>query len=280
MGNVSVFLDAGYLYRQGSLAVLGARLGRHEVALDATRFVRELTDWIETSYPADTLLRTYWYDGAKRGVPTLDQLDIAALPFVKLRLGRISSSGQQKGVDTLVLRDLMVLSQERSIHRAVVVSGDEDLREGIEYAQDRGVWVAVAGIDAEGDRAQSIELVRAADETLSLPAELLEHSLSRRPSVEEPNALDRPPGASAALTASQAAELAALADAFARDWCGKAAASEIAAVAAGFPKIPRELDSLLLQRAVRDSGVYNIDEESRRAIRAAFWAIIDAETSA
>jgi uncharacterized LabA/DUF88 family protein len=54
----------------------------------------------------------------------------------------------------------MVLSQERSIHRAVVLSGDEDLREGAEYAQGRGVRVAVVGVDPNGDRSQSVLLPR------------------------------------------------------------------------------------------------------------------------
>jgi uncharacterized LabA/DUF88 family protein len=184
MGSVSIFVDAGYLYKQGSGAVLNAKLGRHEVSLDAHKFVEELVGWVCQLYPDDGLLRTYWYDGARQGVPTPDQLDVAALSFVKLRLGRINSSGQQKGVDTLIVRDLMVLSQERSIHRAVVLSGDEDLREGIEYVQDRGVRVAVVGIDAHGDRSQSVELVREADE----PGSAASHP-DRRP--EQEGASDR-----------------------------------------------------------------------------------------
>ena len=65
----------------------------------------------------------------------------------------------------------MVLSQERSIDRAVVLAGDEDLREGIEYAQDRGVLVTVIGIaDRRGGTSQSLELRREADECLALTA--------------------------------------------------------------------------------------------------------------
>lgn len=39
----------------------------------------------------------YWYDGAVDAVPTADQQMIAALPKIKLRLGRITG-GRQKGV--------------------------------------------------------------------------------------------------------------------------------------------------------------------------------------
>lgn len=278
MGNVSIFIDAGYLFKQGSAAVLGVKLGRHEVALNAKRFVEDLAVWVCQRYPADELLRTYWYDGARRGVPTDDQLDVAALSFVKLRLGRINSAGQQKGVDTLVVRDLMVLSQERSIHRAVVLSGDEDLREGIEYVQDRGVRVAVLGIDANGDRSQSVELVREADESLVLPPDMLVSSLSRKAS---PSGLVSSPQIA---LATQATPIAVAdsgvhsdhAEQFARDWLAKATSSELAALVSGRPRIPRDLDALLLQHTARASGVHTIADEPRRAMRAAFWTAITA----
>ena len=50
---------------------------------------------------------TYWLDAAQDGIPTSEQLGIEALPFFKLRLGRISG-GRQKGVDRLILRDMFV----------------------------------------------------------------------------------------------------------------------------------------------------------------------------
>jgi hypothetical protein len=55
----------------------GAKLGRHQVALDAERSTHELSAWTRKLHAGDDLLRTYWYDGARQGVPTPDQLDIA-----------------------------------------------------------------------------------------------------------------------------------------------------------------------------------------------------------
>ena len=79
------------------------------------------------------------------------------------------AADQQEGVDTLIVRDVMVLSQERSIDRAMVLAGDEDLREGIEYAQDRVVLLTIVGIaDRRGNTSQSIELRREAHEALAL----------------------------------------------------------------------------------------------------------------
>ena len=282
MGSLSLFIDAGYLFKQGAGAVLDTKLGRHELLFDAKAFMTNLRAWVAGLYPEDELLRTYWYDGARQGVPTPDQLDVAALAFVKLRLGRINSAGQQKGVDTLMVRDLMVLSQERSIHRAIVLSGDEDLREGIEYAQDRGVRVAVVGIEANGDRNQSVELVREADENLVLPPELLKETLSKRqPATPAPTKAPATmaPSSTAGEQTAPTTDPAAVAEEFARDWLAKASAEDIAAIVAGRPKVPRTLDALMLQHAVQATGLHTIAEEPRRAMRAAFWRAIDAKTA-
>lgn len=279
MGNVCIFVDAGYLFKQGSGAIFSAKLGRHEVGFDARKFVEDLADWVGQRYPHDELLRTYWYDGAQQGVPTPEQLDVAALPFVKLRLGRINSSGQQKGVDTLIVRDLMVLSQERSIHRAVVLSGDEDLREGVEYVQDRGVRVAVVGIEAMGDRSQSVELVRGADESLVLPQTILATAMSRK---TLPTPAQAPPAAPVVSnrpippSPPAATSYASHAEQFAREWVSKATAEEIAAIVPDRPRVPRELDAHMLQYTVRAANVATIGDEARKVMRQAFWTVIDA----
>ena len=93
----------------------------------------------------------------------------AALPNVKLRLGRINVQGQQKGVDALIYRDLMTLSHERAIADAFLLSGDEDLREGVRTAQDQGVRVTVIGIATREESCnQSRELMYEADEVVTL----------------------------------------------------------------------------------------------------------------
>ncbi len=285
-GRMSIFVDAGYLFKQGAGAVLGAKLGRRDVQLDARGFVGELATWLCGAHPGEELLRTYWYDGAHKGVPSTEQLDVAALPFVKMRLGRINSAGQQKGVDTLMVRDLMVLSQERSIQRAVVLSGDEDLREGIEYAQDRGVRVAVVGINAGGDLSQSPELVREADEALVLPADILANSLARiGPRSSGPPAVPSRP--SPPLTSGSALGMegslssnpfAVHAASFTRAWLAKAPASALSNLVAGRPAIPRDIDAQMLRFAVEQSGIRTIGEEDRRAMRVMFWLVLTTET--
>ena len=281
--NLALFVDAGYLFIQGSLAAFGEKLGRHEIELSGEPFVRSLSEWLCETYPTDEMFRTYWYDGAKGAIPSKQQLDVAALPFVKMRLGRINSAGQQKGVDTLIVRDLMVLSQERSIQRAVVLSGDEDLREGIEYAQDRGVRVAVLGIDASGRSSQSRELVREADQALTLPSEILTANLTRIvvPALTSARTTAASPveGAAGRSTSPLLGKCVAAAETFARSWTEKATADEIAALVEVYPKIPSVIDGNLLRQVAGACAVYELDEESRRTARQSFWTTIKSVAS-
>ena len=57
------------------------------------------------------------------------------LDNVKLRLGQLNSAGQQKGVDSLIVTDLMELARNKAISDAVVVTGDEDIRIAVQIAQ-------------------------------------------------------------------------------------------------------------------------------------------------
>jgi uncharacterized LabA/DUF88 family protein len=280
--NLAIFVDAGYLYKQGALAAYGSALKRHEVSLEAKEFVDQLTRYVMGQFPDDELFRTYWYDGSKGGVASNEQLSVAALPYVKFRRGRINSAGQQKGVDTLIVRDLMVLSQERSIQRAVVLSGDEDLREGIEYAQDRGVRVAVLGIEASGGASQSTELVREADQVLALPPEILQASLvrvvvaapdaTRLSTSSSGGSAASPPGGVSTSTHDSVVDAARE---YAQVWTSAATESDVAALMAQQPGLPKELDSELLKSVVNKTGIYPLDEDQRKSARGAFRAVVD-----
>jgi hypothetical protein len=160
---VCIFVDAGYFYDQGSIAMSGKRHPRTALLFNPEEFFTMFIPWVE-EFTNGRVHRVYWYDGARNMVPDDKHIAIDSQPLVKLRLGRLTHDGGQKGVDTLIVRDLMVLSQERTIQQAVVVTGDDDLREGIEYAQDRGVLVHLVGIrDSDGLTSQSEELCRIVD---------------------------------------------------------------------------------------------------------------------
>ena len=165
---VCIFVDAGYFYDQGAIAISGRKHSRTAIQFDPTAFFAEFSSFAER-LTGGKVHRIYWYDGAKNMVPDDRHIAIDSQPFVKLRLGRLTLDGGQKGVDTLMVRDLMVLSQERTLQQAVVLTGDDDLREGIEYAQDRGVLVHLVGIkDSDGLTSQSEELSRIVDQVSTI----------------------------------------------------------------------------------------------------------------
>jgi uncharacterized LabA/DUF88 family protein len=112
------------------------------VRLDLARMRASLLELAgELARPAN-VLRMYWYDACPDGTPSPWHDHLAHLPDVKLRLGELRGSpARQKGVDTLLVHDLIVLAQERSITDAVLITGDEDMREAVSYAQERGVRV-------------------------------------------------------------------------------------------------------------------------------------------
>lgn len=165
---VCIFVDAGYFYDQGAIAISGRKHPRAAIQFDPAAFFTEFSSFAER-LTSCKLHRIYWYDGAKNMVPDDRHIAIDSQPFVKLRLGRLTLDGGQKGVDTLMVRDLMVLSQERTLQQAVVLTGDDDLREGIEYAQDRGVLVHLIGIkDSDGLTSQSEGLSRIVDQVSTI----------------------------------------------------------------------------------------------------------------
>jgi hypothetical protein len=98
MDRVAVFVDAGYVFAQGSVLQAGRKLPRGEVALDHAAAVTALTEFAQSVSGAQ-LLRIYWYDGTSTG-PTAQHLTLAHLDGVKVRLGLVNSVGQQKGVDS------------------------------------------------------------------------------------------------------------------------------------------------------------------------------------
>lgn len=158
MQRVAVFVDAGYLFAQGSVAINGQKVVRSDLALSARAVVEELKDFVDRTTAHCSLLRIYWYDGAPPGTRmSAEQAAIADLDDIKLRLGFINSFGEQKGVDALIVTDMIELARQRAISDAIIVSGDEDIRPGVVIAQNYGVRVHLLGIGrARASQARSL----------------------------------------------------------------------------------------------------------------------------
>lgn len=88
------------------------------------------------------LLRIYWYDGLdKNGNPSPINIKISLLDDIKMRYGTINSYNQQKGVDGLIIADLINLAQNKAITSALLISGDADLTPDVVAAQMLGIRV-------------------------------------------------------------------------------------------------------------------------------------------
>ncbi len=237
-----------------------------QLRLDADGVAAALTAIAETSCQL-RVLRTYWYDGARDGVPTPSQQRIAALPNLKLRLGRVNTRNEQKRVDALIYRDLMTLARERAIADAFLLSGDEDLREGVRAAQDMGVRVTLFGIPPTSQEYnQSRELVNEADEIVILTnTQLSPHFALVEPELPMPE-----PGLAA--EAGLLDKVHGCATEFATEWRSRATEADKAALSAQRPRIPRTLDIELIKAAESVLAVsLRGNDPAHRALRKTFW---------
>lgn len=180
MDRVAVFVDAGYLFAQGSVALAGQKLPRGGMILDHERAIEHL-EAFAVRVSGMPLLRVYWYDGTSTG-PTAQHLTLAHLARVKLRLGFVNTFGEQKGVDSLIVTDMIALARNRAMADAVLLSGDEDLRVGVQQAQEFGVRVHLLGIRPSRG-SQSLFLLQEADSTNEWGSDDLAPFLSCRPPV-------------------------------------------------------------------------------------------------
>jgi uncharacterized LabA/DUF88 family protein len=124
----------------------------------------ELTAMAQSKSLGASLLRVYWYDGALSRRLTLEHASLAHMDYIKLRLGFVTGRGQQKGVDSLIVTDLIDLARNHAITDALVLSGDEDIRIGVQIAQSFGVRVHLVGI-IPSRGSQSIQLLQESDTT-------------------------------------------------------------------------------------------------------------------
>jgi len=211
--HVVAFVDAGFLRAAGE-RLLGLPLGAARI--DVPEAVRWL-EGIVGSLPeidGQRLLRVYWYDGAfdpdhpsflrQRAFHNA----IAQTPGVRLRLGHMQARSEtwrpvvraaavkaglppekfdrdvgvrptyeQKGVDTLLVLDMVTLAQVNAYETAILVTGDRDIAEAVRTAQDLGRRVVLACPRQVGVAA---ELRQLADKVVDVHAGDLQAVVTRR----------------------------------------------------------------------------------------------------
>lgn len=181
MARVAVFVDAGYFFAGGATAISGSVRPRHTLKLNETAAISELRDVATAKSDGGGFLRIYWYDapppGGRMGV---HHTALAFSDHLKLRLGVLNNAGQQKGVDSLIVTDLIELARNNAITDALLVSGDEDVRIGVQIAQSFGVRVHLLGMEPLR-RSLSDLLMQESDTTTEWSAETIRKFLDYVP---------------------------------------------------------------------------------------------------
>lgn len=294
----ALFVDAGWFFAASSDAIFSKLHPRQDLQWDPELLLPALVERAATLVPADSKqLRTYWYDGSRNRLPDPHHVPIAETPDVKLRLGRLTPSGQ-KGVDGLIIHDLIMLSLQGRLEHAVVISGDDDLLEAIESAQRFGTRVHLLEVPFGG---VSRDLLRAFDRRSTLDREFLSQYFELNsptvvtdapPAVDEPSApvavppsapptrpawLDAPlPGETPSLPASGdilTAESAAAQ--FGRQWLADASDAQQLELLSQRPFLGADLDAALLRHASSPEYLNRwLQDDERIVMRETFWSTV------
>ena len=187
----ALYVDVGYLLAAAATRVTGTSL-RKGIVVSYPDLVARLIKDAEAASGLP-LLRLHWYDSGNRpgGNPDSTQEAIGMLPRVKLRLGRTSPQGEQKGVDLRIGLDLAAHGRNRSVDVIYLLSGDDDLSEAVEEAQSHGMQVVLMAVpDRSGKpHAVSRHLIREADDLIVLDGAVVDdtvHVRQLQPETEVP----------------------------------------------------------------------------------------------
>ncbi len=286
MDRSALFVDAGYVLAEGGDLCCGTKKRSAFVCNYATLIPAMITmarshgvgvtqPALMTQHGGLPVLRLYWYDAARNALPTLEHLAIAKLPDVKLRLGRLAGK-HQKGTDALVLRDLMTLARERAMATAFLVSGDEDLREGVVAAQDMGVRVVVIGVPTAQPN-QAATLIQEADEHIMLDLAFWSPHFSLVAPAPTPTPAPAPATTAAPIPTPAPTRVITSANPiyagmeFALAWARQVTGDEIRGLLGQAPRIPVPLDAQLIREAEAIMGPLWDRQDLKRMLRKGFW---------
>ncbi|HET8987820.1 MAG TPA: NYN domain-containing protein, partial [Humibacillus sp.] len=178
----ALYVDVGYLLAASATRVTGTSL-RCGVVVSYPDLVARLIAAAEEA-SGMPLLRVHWYDSGRRsgGAPDGAQEAIGMLPRVKLRLGRISPQGEQKGVDLRIGLDLAAHGRNRVVDVIYLVSGDDDLCEAVEEAQNHGVQVVLMAVPDRAGKPHAVSkhLIREADDLIVLDGSVVDDTVHVR----------------------------------------------------------------------------------------------------
>jgi uncharacterized LabA/DUF88 family protein len=287
MRRVAVFVDAGYFFAQGSIAITGERKARGGGTLHIKKLLEFLEKFATTITKAE-LLRIYWYDGTSTG-PSSQHIAIAVEANVKMRLGFVNAVGQQKGVDSLIVTDMITLARNRAMSDAVLVSGDEDLRVGVQQAQEFGIRVHLVGICPHPDYpqkySQSQFLIQEADAAHMWTKKDISLFLSYTEKTDLPKgivsaAIKKTEPITTAVVTKSVPDIGVTLVEIAKEFAVKIEFELIAGLVGNYEsvkRIPPEIDRPLLGRSKTLLGI--LTTEQKTEVRALFIAALRARLS-
>jgi len=172
------------------------------------------------------------------------------MDHIKLRLGFVTGQKQQKGVDSLIVTDVIDLARNHAITDAVILSGDEDIRIGVQIAQSFGVRVHLIGI-VPSRGSQSLNLLRESDTTMEWDIPIISKFLSVKAIAMTPPLVSAiPPVSTMASSPSITFDpvVAASIDKVIASIAGVLNSSEVTSLKGYTNGIPREFDGKMLAR--------------------------------
>lgn len=182
MDQQAIFIDAGFLLAVGGMQTAGTSL-RSATNVNFEPLIEGILKCTEEFSGLPTL-RTYWYDASRDALFTDQHKRIGMISGVKVRLGRMSVDGTQKGVDLKLGLDLVGVARNRAVSTVFLLSGDDDLAEAVEAAQDFGVKVVLVGLQNTSHRlgvtSVAEHLALRVDSIITLPVELVEKCFTKQ----------------------------------------------------------------------------------------------------
>lgn len=149
---VAVFVDAGYLFALGSIAIAGQTSKRERIGIKSDVFLTEIKSLARQLTGSKPLLRVYWYEASTSNrVLGSEHVNIGQTNEIKLRIVPLHQHNFRTAVTSAIARDLAELGRNGAISDALLLARNDALRTGVEFSQSYGVRVHMLEIFAEQD---------------------------------------------------------------------------------------------------------------------------------
>jgi len=275
MERFALLVDAGYFFAAGAEAAFGSGVPRREIRIvDPEQAIQDLHEQASALCGDLQLLRVYWYDAMPGPSLSLEQSELALQSGLKLRLGVLNNVGQQKGVDSLIVTDLIDLARNRAVVDAVLLSGDEDLRVGVQIAQSFGLRIHLWGA---GNTAHNVSrsLRMEADSFAAIDNEWFVRCFERVADPRGESGAGQEPSVS--LEAVEGESLQTAAGRVSRELLSDLDARGIQQLVASFKigqSVPMDYDRRLIAMAARLMGGTRFTPSEMREIRGIFVTVV------